>query len=30
MRILDIINGAWAMSATRVQQVRELYFDHKP
>ncbi len=28
MRILDIINGMWAMSAARVQEVRDLYFAH--
>ena len=28
MRILNILNGAWAMSGPRVQEIRELYFAH--
>jgi len=28
MRILDILNGAWAMAGSRVQEIRELYFAH--
>ena len=28
MRILDIVNGMWALSGARVQEIRELYFAH--
>ena len=28
MRLLDIVNGMWAMAGGRVQELRELYFAH--